>query len=315
MGNTQETNYNMKGKIVVVTGANSGIGKETARGLARWGAHVILGCRSLERGKSAIDEIKSELPDASLELIQIDLMDWDSIKNFITELKAKYQHIDILINNAAVVQTKYLKSNHNYEIMLTVNYLGQVILTEYSLELLEKAPEANGRPRIVMVASNAHTMLGTLDLKDFELDPSKVGTELGIVEFMTHYARSKLCLLLYTMLLNKKLRKRNSRILLYSVDPGFTDTPFGSGGEERFYAGLVRGIQSLVAKTPTEGAAPSLYCACDPVLEDESKSGLYFDGIDKQSNLSETSKDLSLAKTLWKWTLSALEPYLPKNPN
>jgi len=302
----------MKGKIVVVTGANSGIGKETVRGLVRWGAHVILGCRSLERGTSAIEEIKSELPDASLELIQLDLMDWDSIQTFITALKAKYQHIDVLINNAAVVQTKYLKSKYNLEMMLTVNYLGLVLLTEYSLELLEKAPQANGRPRIVMVSSNNHQMFDTLDLKDFELDPSKVGTELGIVEFMTHYARTKLCILLYTMLLNKKMRKRNSKILLYSVDPGFTDTPLGSDGEERFYAGLVRGIQSFVAKTPSEGAVPSLYCACDSVLDDESKSGLSFDGIAKQGNLSETAKNLSLAKALWKWTLSTLEPYLHK---
>jgi len=312
MGNASigSTNYNLKGKIVVVTGANTGIGKETVKGLARYGAHIVLACRSLDKGKSAIEEIKAELPDASLDLLQLDLNDWDNIKNFITEYKAKYQHMDILINNAGICTLKYEKSKHNYDSILTVNYLGTVVLTEYCLELLSKAPEDHGRPRIVFVASNSHNLKAELDLKELELDQTILNQEVGLMKMMNLYGRSKLCLLLYSMLLNSKLRKENSRILVYSVDPGFTDTGLGSGGEEKFYTGFIRSFQSMVAKTAADGAVPSIYCACDSGLEDVSKSGQYYDGIDKLGPLSEVAKNTTNAETLWKWTTTALQDYL-----
>jgi NAD(P)-dependent dehydrogenase (short-subunit alcohol dehydrogenase family) len=314
MGNTAAVvaqSYDMKGKVVVVTGANSGIGKETARGLARYGAHVILACRSMEKGKEVVDEIKSEIPDSTLDLLQLDLLDWDSIKNFVSELKSKFPYIHGLINNAGFIQDKYQKSKHNYEAVLTVNYLGTVLLTEYCLELLEKAPEENGRPRIVMVASNSHSFVGELNLKDLELDPSKIDTEIGFSEMMNNYGRTKLCLLLYTLHLNKKLRSRKSRILLYPVDPGYVGSNLGfSGSEDKFYIGIARKVHTMIAKTNTEGAVPSLYCACDPLLEDELKSGLYFEGVDKLANLAEAAKNESVAKMLWKWTRAALTNYL-----
>jgi len=297
---------------VVITGANNGIGKATALGLARCGAHIILACRSLDKGKSAIEEIKSELPDASLELFQIDLNDWDTIKNFISEVKSKYQYIDILIDNAGLVSLKYEKSKHNYDTVLTVNYLGTVLLTEYCLELLSKAPEDHGRPRIVIVSSNSHHLKSELDLKELELDQTMLGQEVGLLKMMNLYGRTKLCLLLYGLVLNNRLRKENSRILVYTVDPGYTDTGLGSGGEDKFYAGFIRGVQSMVAKSSTDGAIPSIYCAGDPALEEESKSGQYFDGIDKPGPLSETAKNPTYADSLWKWTLTALAGRLPQ---
>jgi len=302
--------YQMQGKTVIVTGSNTGLGKETACKLARFGAHVVLACRSPDRGKQALDDIKSLVPNASLDLMLVDLADWDSIKAFTEEIRKKYSHIDVLVNNAGTVKAIYEKSKHNYDDVLTVNYLGTFLITQLLLDVLEKVPTDSDRPRVVMIASNAHTFSGPLQINQLELKEDKVGQELSVSETMINYGLSKLCMLLYFRILNLRLREKKSRVLVYAVDPGWVKTELNRAADGKFYGGLVKAIEDVVAKKPEEGVIPSLYCACSPELGEEVTSGNYYSHINTAANLKDYAKNNKDGEDLWEWSEKVLAPWL-----
>jgi len=280
--------------------------------LARYGAHVIMACRSPDRAQQAHDDIKNQVPSASLEIMQVDLGDWDSVRNFSEEIRRRHTHIDVLINNAGLVKSVYEKSKYGVEFTLTVNYLGTFLLTQLLLDFMENAPEPNGLPRVVMVASNAHSFAGKLDMDQLEIKEDKIGKELSITDTMTQYGRTKLCLLLYFQTLNKELREKKSRVLVYACDPGWVQTELNRAGDEKFYIGLVKAFEGMVAKKPIEGAIPSVYCACDTQLGDEASSGQYFDGIKKYAPWKSYARNEETGKLLWEWSEKILKDWLVK---
>jgi retinol dehydrogenase-14 len=300
--------YDMNNKTVIVTGANSGIGKATTIHLAQAGANVVMACRSKEKGQSALEEIKKEVPDAKLELMRVDLADFDSIISFCKEFKETHRELDVLINNAGIVTAKNSISKYGVEEMLTVNYLGTFLITHHLLDLIELT-----KGRVVSVTSVAHSFPGKLTLEklNYVAPEDKIGTDMGLIDTMKQYGLTKLCVILFTQKLNSDLRGRSEFTRVYAVHPGWVETNIGSQDKGH----LINGIESVFTKSAEEGAYPSVYCACDPDLTTQ-ESGGYYDGVNHKGHLMYfASKDQEEdARTLWDWTTDKLKDYLHVSP-
>ena len=140
----------LTGKVAIVTGANSGLGYETARALARKNAHVVMAVRSQEKGQAAIKQIRQESPTALLELMPLDLADLASIRQFAETFKANYNRLDILSNNAGVMAIPYRKTADGFEMQFGTNHLGHFALTGLLLPVLQATPNA----RVVNTSSS-----------------------------------------------------------------------------------------------------------------------------------------------------------------
>ena len=159
---------NMNGKICLITGANSGIGKATALALAKMNATIIMVCRSKERGERAQKEIIDKTGNQKIDLFFCDLSSLDSIRNFASEFKTKYQNLHVLINNAGVMLSKRQFSEDGFEMNFAVNHLAPFLLTHLLIDVLKiSAPS-----RIVNVASAAHKF-GSIDLEDLQGEHKK----------------------------------------------------------------------------------------------------------------------------------------------
>ena len=174
----------MKGKICIVTGANSGIGKATAMGLAKMDATVVMLCRNKERGEEAQKEIIDLTGNANVDLILCDLASQKEIRSFVSEFKSKYQLLHVLINNAGVMKGKRNTCVDGYEMNFAVNHLGPFLLTNLLLDLLKKGAPS----RIINVGSAAHRF-AKMDFDDLQCENKKPG-------FMKLYGNSKLPLTL-----------------------------------------------------------------------------------------------------------------------
>jgi len=294
----------MKGKVVIVTGANTGIGRATAAQLASMGATVVMACRSLERGGAAAEQIRNEVVNANVDVMHLDLADWESVKKFAREFGEKYQKLHVLINNAGIINSTFSKTKYGVETVMLVNHIGPVLLTLQLREYLEKVGKEEGPPRIVMVASEAHTFAGGKITKEkLDFDPAREGSSLGMSETMTQYGLTKLCNILFTRHYAALLAKENSPIFIFAVHPGWVETELGRDDK----GPIIRTIESLVAKTPELGARPSVYCACDPdLVSDGTLSGGYYVGVREKGKLPSYCTDQQDAQMLWDWTNAVL---------
>ena len=272
---------NMTGKIVIVTGANSGIGKATARQLADLGATVVLACRCKERAEAALCELNC-VEGRCFDLLPLDLADLESVRAFAVAFAAKYDHLDALINNAGILGRRRAETKQGFEMSFGVNYLGAFLLTMLLLPLLEKSEQG----RIVMMTSVAHAW-GTVRFDDLNYTR-------GYNRFAA-YGHSKLCNLLFTRALAQKLRARGSRITINAVHPGIVATDIVvNRANDRFR--WVASAMKLFFLTSDEGAKTSVYLASDPALT--KTSGEYFYRC-KIEPSSEASKNLASANRLY----------------
>ena len=271
----------LKGKVIIVTGANAGIGKATARQLADLGATVVLACRSKERGKAALDEL-SCVDGRCFDLMRLDLSDLDSVRAFAAAFTEKYGRLDALINNAGILGRHRELTRQGFELTFCVNYLGAFLLTMLLLPLLEKSEQG----RIVMMTSVAH---GWGDVRFDDLNFSR-----GYNRFAA-YGHSKLCTLLFTRALAEKLRARGSRVTVNAVHPGIVATDIVvNRTNDRFR--WVASLMKVLFMTSDEGAKTSVFLACEPALD--RVSGEYFYRC-KIEPSSEASKNLASANRLY----------------
>ena len=156
------------GRVAIVTGANSGLGLETARALAGRGASVVLAVRNLEKGKDAVDAIRADHPGADLEMQQLDLASLDSIRGAALEIRRRVERIDLLINNAGVMYTPRLKTTDGFEMQFGTNHLGHFAWTGQLLDLLLGVEGS----RAVTVSSVGHRFLSRLDFDDLQAERS-----------------------------------------------------------------------------------------------------------------------------------------------
>ena len=274
-------NGELKGKIVVVTGANSGIGKATARQLADLGATVVLACRCKERAEAALCELNC-VDGRCFDLMMLDLADLDSVRAFAAAFTEKYGRLDALINNAGILGRHRAETKQGFEQSFGVNYLGAFLLTMLLLPLLEKSEQG----RIVMMSSVAH---GWGDVRFDDLNYTR-----GYNRFAA-YGHSKLCNLLFTRALAEKLRARGSRVTINAVHPGIVATDIVvNRANDRFR--WVASLMKVLFMTCDEGAKTSVYLASDPALDRISGEYFYRSRIEPSS---EASKNLASANRLY----------------
>ncbi|MEV4799092.1 oxidoreductase [Nonomuraea sp. NPDC049421] len=242
-------------RIVVVTGANSGIGYVTARELSRRGAHVVLACRDPERGKDALGRMRDEVPDARLELRSLDLASLESVRAF----AASWDHdrLDLLVNNAGIAMVPYARTADGFESQFGVNHLGPFALTGLLLPRLLAAPAA----RVVSVGSMAHRF-ARFDLGNLNAEHS--------YRSAFHYGRTKRAVLYFAMELQRRAEAAGLRLRSMAVEPGFTRTNVMTGGansaRSRLYLAAMRLAERAAFRPAPDGAKTSLYAATVPDL-------------------------------------------------
>jgi NAD(P)-dependent dehydrogenase (short-subunit alcohol dehydrogenase family) len=243
---------NMLGKTVLVTGANTGIGLETAAGLAAQGAKVVITARDMAKGRTAVGEITSRHPDASVDVMQLDLAKLSDVRRFAKDFSERHPKLDVLINNAGLVLDKRSLTEDGLETTFQVNHLGPFLLTNLLLDNLKAAAPS----RIVNVASTAHRS-ATIDFDDLQ-------TERGY-RSMRAYAKSKLCNILFTRELARRLA--GTGVTANSLHPGTVRTGFGRDGDVSGIFALGIKIGGVFFKSPAQGARTSIHVASAPDLE------------------------------------------------
>ncbi|KAI5625552.1 dehydrogenase/reductase (SDR family) member 13a, duplicate 3, partial [Silurus asotus] len=275
----------LKGKTAVVTGANTGIGKETALDLAKRGARVILACRSQEKGEAAAFDIRRESGNPAVLFMHLDLASLKSVRDFAETLLKTEPRLDLLINNAGLMIAG--RTEDGFGTVFGVNHLGHFLLTLLLLDLLK----SSGQSRIVNVSSGLHR-LGSVDFSTLSTHKDLV-TGQSLWHCFMAYCHSKLCNVLFTRELANRLE--GSSVTCYSLHPGVVATELGRN--LNFWMKLPHLIFSkLFCLTPEGGAQTTLHCALQEGLEP--LSGRYFSScaLHKVSNMA---RDDGLAKKLW----------------
>ncbi len=255
-----------RGRVAVVTGANSGLGLVTARELARGGARVVLACRSETRGREAAERIAAEVPAAEVEFGRLDLGDLASVREFADSFS--YDRLDLLVNNAGVMALPYGTTADGFETQFGVNHLGHFALTGLLFPVIAKTPGA----RIVTVSSMVHA-LSDIDLDDLD-------SEKGPYRKWIAYGRSKSANLLFTHELARRLSAAGSDVVAAAAHPGYASTNLQTAGprlEGRKRAERLMEIGNRVfAQSAEAGALPSLYAATAPGVRPDTFVGPSF---------------------------------------
>ncbi len=241
--------YPMKGKVCLITGANSGIGKATALELARMGAQVVMVCRDLLRGTLAQTEIMWETGNNNVDLMIADISSLDQVRRLAVQYENRYDRLDVLINNAGIVVRNLAKSVDGIETTFATNYLGHFLLTNLLLDTLKDSAPA----RIINLSSIAHTLTNRIDYG-----------HLKIIEGLPPlqaYAQSKLAILMFTYELAQRLKKTG--VTVNAVDPWVAKTNLANQvtGTARILRWIV---MNLLATSVNKGAETVIYLASSP---------------------------------------------------
>lgn len=277
----------MKDKVVIVTGSNSGIGRETALALAEMGATVVAVVRNRELGEQACEAIMAETGNELVDMMLCDLSSMSTIKEFAREFKNKYNRLDVLINNAGAVFSKRDVTTEGFERTLAVNYLAPFLLTHELLPLLKTSAPA----RVINLSSGL--------ARRAELNLDDLQTESGYKSRKV-YGKVKLMVEMFTYELARQLE--NTGVSVNVVHPGFVATNLGrSSGSlsSRIMFGMMKPFQL----SPKEGAETSVYVATSSELD--GITGKCFTK-NQETKTSEVSYDVNLQKQLWDATVSLL---------
>ena len=272
------------GRVVIVTGANSGIGYEAAKVLAEKNAEVILAVRSQTKGEIAKSTMLSDAPQAKVEVMLLDLANLKSVSEFSAAFKAKYKSLDILINNAGIMIPPYGKTVDGFESQFGTNHLGHFALTAQLFELLK----ITANSRIVNVSSTAHNM-GNINFDD-------LGWESRKYTAWKAYGDSKIANLYFTYALAQSIKDAGLDIMVTAAHPGYAATGLQKGI-------FLKILNTLVAQSGFMGAMPTLMAAIDP----EGKGGNFYGpsgfaqqrGYPKRVFSNKLSHDENIAQKLW----------------
>lgn len=247
------------GKVFLITGANSGLGKEATFHLAEKNAEVVMACRSVEKGEEAMREIKSMVPDAKLAVMKLDLSDLRSVDSFAEEFQSRYERLDVLMNNAGIMQPPRMESPQGYEIQFAVNHLGHFYLTYRLYDILKRTEGG----RVVTQSSIAH-LQGKINFED--INSEKSYSRSGA------YSQSKLANLLFAYEL---ARRAGDEVLSVAVHPGYTNTNLQQAGPTiggaSFFSRLYKITDRVMAMPVWKGTLSMLYA----MTEDDGGPGDY----------------------------------------
>ncbi|MGC9393860.1 MAG: SDR family oxidoreductase [Anaerolineae bacterium] len=266
-------------KVCMITGAASGIGAATAYALAQQGATVILVDRDAEKGALTVEQIKQQTGNVATELMVADLSSQHEIRRLAQQFKARYQCLDVLVNNAGAIFDERRESVDGIEMTFALNYLGYFLLTNLLLDTLEASAPA----RIINISSRSHAR-AQINFDDLESRTEYDG--------LAAYAHSKLAIVLFTYELARRLE--GTGVTVNALNPGIVATSFGrnSGGA----LGFVMRLFHPFFLSPEQGAQTGIYLATSP--EVEGVTGKYFVKC-KAVSSSPTSYDTAAARRLW----------------
>jgi NAD(P)-dependent dehydrogenase (short-subunit alcohol dehydrogenase family) len=277
------------GRLAVVTGANAGLGYETTLGLLRKDVKVIMACRNIDKAKKAKEKLEQEVPKGEIDILEVDLSRLASVRAFAEKFKAKYQRLDLLINNAGVMMPPYTETEDGFELQMAANYFGHFLLTGLLLPVLLDTPHS----RVVSLSSIAHQR-GEIDFDDLQSKKSYSAIKA--------YAQSKLACLMFGYELQRRLEANEHKHTISTIaHPGVSVTNLG-----RHLPKFVQVISPLVAPlfthSPKKGAQPTLWAALGPA-----DGGDYFGptgwremkGEAGKVDSTSLSKNKAIAKRLW----------------
>lgn len=290
---TKKNIPSLEGKIIIVTGGNSGLGYESVKAFAEKGAQVIMTCRNVTKGEHARNHILHHCKDAKIEVMQLDLMSLRSVRAFANEFKSRYSHLHVLLNNAGIMRVPFKLTEDGIESQQATNHFGHFALTGLLLDVLRATPGA----RVVSVSSMAHRM-GDMNFDNLLYEGGKDYSPWKA------YGRSKLENLLFTFELQRFFEANNMPAMAIAAHPGVSGTNLFShiGGNK--IQKLFRPIFDLFVQTPYMGALPQIRACVDQQVQ----GGEYYGpdgrgemkGYPVKVNPSELAQNTEVAAKLWK---------------
>jgi NAD(P)-dependent dehydrogenase (short-subunit alcohol dehydrogenase family) len=279
------TSPDLTGKVVIVTGANAGIGLETACGLADLGATVVLAVRSAERGAAAKSEIERRTGSTSVVVGSLDLASFASIRAFAAWFLDEFDRLDVLVNNAGLILDARRETAEGFEEMFGVNHLGHVLLTSLLLDrLVQSAPS-----RVVVVSSFAHRLaIGGIRRSDLQHVDGFRGFAV--------YCHSKLANALYALELARRLE--GTGVTVHAVHPGAINSHFGGDGDTGVLGWFIKVFGRVVLRSPRFGARTSILLASSDDLRVAGTTGGYW-SWKRRWPPSRRARDRAEAAWLW----------------
>lgn len=295
MGWTPDQLPDLSGKTYAITGGNSGLGLEAAAILSGKGARVVITSRKENKAVAALDEIRSRVPDADVDWVQLDLADLSSVEAAAAAIRDKCPQLDALINNAGVMQTPELRTQQGFELQIGTNHLGHFRLNALLFDHLE----AQGA-RLVAVSSVAHKF-GSIRVDDLNFESGRYDPSVS-------YCQSKLANLMYTLELQRRLDERGSSVASIGCHPGYAATNLqsagvGLDGGSWFLRTFYKLTNAVVAQSAEQGAYPLVLAAAWP----EAKAGGYYGptwfgdsrGPVGESSVARKARDPGVGAKLW----------------
>ncbi|MFT4601115.1 MAG: NAD(P)-dependent dehydrogenase (short-subunit alcohol dehydrogenase family) [Arenicella sp.] len=284
-----EKTPNQKGRIALITGANTGLGLETTKWFVQKEIKVVMACRNLSKAEEAKKSVLSEHPNAEIELMELDLNSLESVKGFAAAFIEKHDKLDLLINNAGVMIPPYSKTKDGFELQFGVNHLGHFLLTDLLLPLINKTEGS----RIVSLSSVAHKS-GRINLDDINWEKK--------YSKMKAYGQSKLANLMFALDLNEKIQEKGIKTLSVAAHPGGSNTDLVRHIPKLLYYVLLP-LFSLMSHSPKNAALPIVMAALDASV----KGGEYFGpqsrtemkGNPGRAKIESHAKDMEVRKKLW----------------
>ena len=288
----------MQGKVVVITGGNAGIGKETAVGLAEAGARVVITSRDDERGRAAQTDVRERSGSADVDVMKLDLASFASIRAFAAGFLDRYDRLDVLLDNAGLIHRRRAETEEGFELTFGVNHIGHFLLTDLLLDRLKQSAPS----RVVVVSSDAHKGARKgLDFDDLQSERR--------YRWMDAYSKSKLANIYFARELARRLD--GTGVTSNSLHPGFVRSEFGRGGDlGTLYGWGIRYLAGPFAISPAKGARTSVYLASSP--EVAGVSGEFFFKC-KPGSLSAAAQDDDAARRLWDVTEELVAATGPQN--
>ena len=284
---TKENILDQTGKTILITGANTGLGFETALALYEAGAHVVLACRNLEKAEDALIKLYEPNGKGTLETGVLDLSDLSSVKQFADTFLQKHKQLDVLINNAGVAMPPASKTAQGYELQFGVNFLGHFALTGRLYPLLKATSDA----RIVTLSSNGYQG-SVIDFDNLKLEVS--------YDAIREYRQSKLANLIFSVELQRRIVAKGDKVLSIAAQPGANKTELTRHLSE---AAIAAGVERLGEfMEPWQGALSSLYAA---VSNEASGGNMYepdkggYRGYPTLATIQENALDETVAEKLW----------------
>ncbi len=278
-----------KGKIAIVTGANSGLGQEITLVLVKKDIKVIMACRNVEKTESAKTNILRIVPTAEIEIMELDLNSLSSVRNFAQLYSEKYTQLDLMIANAGIMIPPFAKTEDGFESQMGVNYFSHFLLINLLFPIIKNTPES----RIITTSSIAH--------ENAKIDFANLNSEKSYSK-MGAYGQSKLACLMFAYELHRRLQNANSKVISLSVHPGVSKTNLFNN-MPKFLQFVLSPFWRMLTHSPEEAAKPMLYAA----LMEDVNGGEYYGpsgfmgmkGDPKKVKSKPQSYDKEVAKKLW----------------